>query len=220
MAVDTPPAGAMPAAGGAIPPQTEPAPPAAATPAAPETPATGVDEPLGEPGKQALTTERSARKEAEKQRDAALARAEELENASRSDQEKAVATARKEGTTEAASRYEPMIRRAHVTSALTAAGCLDPAVAMLADDFRSLHIADTGEVEGLPAAIEAFKVAHPTLFGTKAPTGSADGGVRTGTATAGSGAPSFTREQLRDTKFYQEHKEEIAAAQREGRITE
>lgn len=51
-------------------------------------PAGDGDEPLGEPGKKALVAERDARKQAEKDRDAALARIKEFEDAGKTDDQK------------------------------------------------------------------------------------------------------------------------------------
>ncbi|MCA1570315.1 MAG: hypothetical protein LC798_08365 [Chloroflexi bacterium] len=51
-----------------------------------------------------------------------------------------------------------------------------------ASEFAALKVTDAG-VEGLDKAVEAFKTAHPSLFSTSRPMGSADGGAR-GTGTA------------------------------------
>lgn len=213
------PAGATPAAEGATPPQT-PAPPAPGPeePAAP--PATGDEAALGEGGKRALQAERERAKAAERKSEELQARLEELENASKSDQEKALAQARKEGETEAQGRYEALIRRTRVESALVAAGVADsPAgVATFLAEHPGLKVTEEGDVDGLADALETFRTAHPALFAPATPPppppASADGGAR-----GSGGAQTFTREQLRDPEFYHANEEAIRQAAREGRIS-
>ncbi|HET8587133.1 MAG TPA: hypothetical protein VFM74_04585 [Candidatus Limnocylindria bacterium] len=176
-------AGATPVVEGATPSQTPPATPAAAPQPEPQLqPATGSDDGLGEAGKKALSDERAAKKAAERERDALKQRVEELENATKSDADKAVAAARKEGETAATDKWSGFIRAARVESALSGAGAIDAAVAAQAREFAALKVnGDTGDVEGLSEAVEAFKQAHPTLFGaatSKTPTGDFGGGNR------------------------------------------
>lgn len=179
---ETPSAGATPAAGGATPPQSEPAKPdAAQPPAAPPPAATAGDEPLGAAGQRALNEERTARKAAEKAAGTAAARVEELENASRTDQEKAVNDARKEGETSERAKWHDTIRALRVEGALRDAGCSDPAIASRGAEFATLKVKDDGSLEDLDKAVEAFKVAHPTLFPTGRPSGDFGNGQRGGT---------------------------------------
>lgn len=155
------PAGATPVAEGATPSQT-----ADQTNAAPTPPATGDPEALGEAGTRALAAERKRANDAEKANKALQARLEELENASKSETDKAIAQARKEGAAEALTGANERIRRSEVRAALTAAGVnaalLD--LAARADEFAALKVDDDGEVEGLAKAVEAFKTAMPDLF--------------------------------------------------------
>lgn len=182
MPADTQSAGATPVVEGATPSQTQPAPPAAAPQEPQSQPATGSDDGLGEAGKKALADERAAKKAAEKERDALKARVEELENSSKSDADKALAAAKKEGEQAATDKWSGFIRAARVESALSAAGAIDAAVAAQAREFGALKVnPDNGEVEGLAEAVEAFKSAHPTLFGAAAqpkPTQDFGGGSR------------------------------------------
>jgi hypothetical protein len=207
--METTPAGAIPAATGAMPVQTPPA--------APESvPATGADEALGEGGKQALQQERDARKTAERELKKLTDRLAAAELAGKSEQEQAIAKARTEGAAEALTKAQTIVRRASVREALVAAGCTDPAIAARADEFGELAVDEDGNVAGLSQAVSSFKGAHPTLFLGKRPTGSADAGSATG---AGAPQTSFTRNQLRDPKFYRENKAAIEAAAAGGRIT-
>lgn len=176
-------AGATPAAEGATPPQSEPVTPPAAAPApAAVEPAAKVDDSaeLGEAGKRAIKAERDRAKAAESERDALKTRVDELENATRSDQEKAVADARKDAETVERTKWTDTIRNLRVEGALRDAGCTDPAIASKGSEFGRLKVADSGDVEGLTEAIEAFKAAHPTLFPSGRPQGDFGGGARSG----------------------------------------
>lgn len=182
MPPDNSSAGATPVAEGATPSQT------ASSTTVVTPPATGADTQLGDAGKQALDRMKAdkkasddARKTAESERNALQTRIEELENATRSDTEKAIATARKEAATEVEQRYQSRIRASEVKVALTAAGMADPEPVLGASEFAALKVTDAG-VEGLDKAVEAFKTAHPSLFTSSRPMGSADGGAR-GTGT-------------------------------------
>jgi hypothetical protein len=204
-------AGAMPAAGGATPPQSPPAtPPAADPPAAPTPPATGDDGALGDSGKLTLEKERTARKAAEKAAADAQRRIEELELATKSDTEKAIAQAKKEGADEVTARWSAQVRRSEVKAALTGAGInasvLD--LAVNAAEFAALKVTEDGDVEGLSDAIKAFKAAKPDLFTKPATPGSADGGAH------GSGK-TLTRDQLKTMS-----PAEITAALDKGELKE
>lgn len=168
-------AGATPDPSTATPPAT-PAPAAAAT--------GSPDDTLGEGGKRALADERKRAATAEKERDELRKRLEALEEAGKSENEKALAAARKEGAAEAQTKADARIRRAEVRAALTAAGisATELDLAAMAADFAELKVAETGDVTGLADAVTAFKAAHPGLFAKPAAPGTADGGARGGSA--------------------------------------
>lgn len=176
------------------------------------------DQSLGDAGRRALDAEREARRTAERKATDLERRLTELEESGKSEQEKAIAKARREGATEARTQADARIRRAEVRSALVAAGIVQSELelAAQASDFASLELNDDLEVQGLEEAVKGFKAAHPALFAATTPQGSADGGVRGGT----SGLPTFKRSQLRDPAFYEAHQAEILAAARDGRISE
>lgn len=201
MSDNDPSAGAMPVAGGATPPQTQPAtttPAAPAPTAAPSAPATGDPDALGDAGKQALDrmkAERNAERDRAKKAEDEL---EQLRSASKSETEKAIDAAKKTGASEVQARYEAQIRRSEVKAALAAQG-VNPQLLELApraDHFAALKVTEDGSVEGIDEAIKAFKAAAPDAFkapgvGAPAgPSGSADGGVR------GAGK-TLTRDQLK-----------------------
>jgi hypothetical protein len=207
-------AGATPAVPGATPGQT-PAQPAAA-PAMPP-PATGNDDPLGEGGKRALEAERTAARNATKRADDLQRELDTLRAASLTDQEKAIAEARKAGATEVLGKAQQIARRAEVRRALSGAGVPADSVDLAAgaSDFADLAVGDDGMVDGLDKAVTAFKGAHPTLFAAKAG-GSFDTGLGGGRPGA---ARTYTRSQLRDTEFFSKNRDDIMAAMKEGRIT-
>ena len=172
MATDNQSAGATSVVEGATSSQSPSAQPTTGTDPAATTPATGAEAQLGDAGKRALDTmkaekraEAEARKAAEEERDALRSRLETLENASKSDQEKAIAAARKEGESAATEKWAGIIRATRVESALVAAGAIDPGLAALAPEFTALKVADDGTVADLESTVEAFKTAHPNQFG-------------------------------------------------------
>lgn len=185
----------MPAAGGATPPQSPPASPAAdQPPAAPAPPATGDPDALGESGKRALESERTARKAAETAAKAATDELTALKAEGLTAQEKAIAQARKEATAEVTGTFHAQLRQARVESALAAAG-IEPSLldlAAKAGEFAALKVKDDGTLEGLAEAIEALKKARPALFKAPATPGTADGGTR--------GQPGLTREAIAKMK--------------------
>ena len=140
----------------------------------------GDDAPLGEPGKKALETERAARRAAEKRAKDAETEAERLRTAGQSEQEKAIADAKKAGRTEADQVWHGRFVRAEARAALAAAGVGDVGVAVAAflDEHRDLKVNDDGELEDLDATVQAFKRAPPTLFTARVPGGSADQGAK------------------------------------------
>jgi len=193
-------AGAMPVEGGATPSQTPAQPAAPTAPAAPAAPATGDPDDLGEGGKRALKAERDARSAAERERDELKTRLEELENSSKTDHEKAIAQAKKDGATEALSKVQVQVRRSEVRAALSAAGVsgamLD--LAAKADEFAALKVTDEGVVQGLDQAIADFKKAMPDLFKAQPAGGRTPdfgGGPRGTPAGAGTDLNTFIRRQ-------------------------
>lgn len=99
---------------------------------------------------------------------------------------------------------------------LSTAGCVDVDIAAMAGDFADLPVTEDGDVDGIERAVADFQKAHPTLFGSRRPTGSADSGSST---SAGATQTTFSRTQLRDPEFYQANRAAIQAAQAAGRIT-
>lgn len=113
--------------------------------------------------------------------------------ASLSEQEKALAQARREGASEAMTKVSASFRRNAVRSELTAAGANPDLLDLAVNDeqFAELRVTDDGEVEGVKEAVAAIKKARPSLFTRVVPTGDAGGGVRT------SASPTDFNAQLR-----------------------
>lgn len=133
---------------------------------------------LGDAGKRALKAEREGRRDAERRAAAAEKERDDLRAATQSESEKAVTEARKQAATEERQKWEGLIRRTRVESALIAAGALDPDLAAMAPEFADLKVSDTGQLDGLDSVIESFKKAHPRQFAATAPSGSVDQGVK------------------------------------------
>jgi hypothetical protein len=198
----------------------EPTPPADPEPEAPPPepdPAADTDEPLGEGGKRALTAERTARKAAEDREKALQAQLEELQQAQMSEQEKAVAEARRAGETEATAKVQ---RRIFTAEAKVAASgkvqdptlFADPDVALKLLGFNEVPVDAAGDIdsEAISKAIDKLTQDRPYLAanGAKPSPGSADGGPR------GSGAPTqLTRDDLKSMS-----PKDITKAKAEGRL--
>ncbi len=201
MTEPTIPAGAMPAAGGATPPQTPPAAhaPAAPTPTpsaqpavvpAPDPSAPDVPEGLGDAGKKALDAMKAERNAALAASKAAERELEQLRSANLSESEKAIAAARRAGADEVTERLHARVRRAEVKLALARAGAVPSLIEDLAGaaEFVALKVDDTDQVTGLDDALKAHRSRVPDAYRAPATPGpgSVDGGPRA------SGAPRAT----------------------------
>lgn len=144
---------------------------------------------------------------------AATARLKEMEDAERSEVERAQNAARE--AEERAAQSEQRYRTATIASAVAteaAKAGADPDVILALIDRDSVELDDDGTVSGVAEHVASILEVKPYL---KRPTpGSFDSGARSGSA-----LPTFTREQLRDPAFYAANKDDILAASRDGRIT-
>jgi hypothetical protein len=142
------------------------------------------DDGLGEAGKKALDAERATRRAAER-------RAKELESeltkfreSSMSEQEKAIAAAKREAITEATSTFNKRLVAAEVRAA--AAGKLaDPEDAIRFLDLDQFKANDDGDVDkkAITKALDELVKTKPYLAaGATRPTGDADQGARGGPA--------------------------------------
>ena len=102
-------------------------------------------------------------------------------------------------------QYEVKLRAA-------AMGIVDPDAAWRLLDLAAIEFDEDGMPVNIDEALEALVKAKPYLRSQAAPQVAPTNPPRK--------AQVFTRSQLRDPKFFQEHREEIMAALREGRIVE
>jgi hypothetical protein len=138
----------------------------------------------------------------------------QLQAASQTDLEKAQTEAQKasERASTAEGRMKMALTRAAIVSEASKQGARDPSLLVKLIDTESLKITDDGEVEGAAEAVTALLATHDYLKGNGF-TGSGDGGQRTD-----GGIKTFTRTQIAQPTFFREHKAEILAAQKDGRI--
>ena len=190
MSEPTTPVGATPAAGGATPPQT---PPAASAPApTPQAqpaaiPASDPSAPddtlgLGDAGKRALDAMKAERNAAIAASKAAERELEQLRTASLSENERAIAAARKAGADEVTERLHARVRRAETKLALARAGAMPSLIEDLANaaEFSGLVVDESDQVTGLDDALKAHKARVPDAYRPPATAGpgSVDGGPR------------------------------------------
>jgi hypothetical protein len=143
----------------------------------PPAPAPQPDEHLGETGKRALEDERRLRRTAEKQARDTAAELEKLRAASMSDQEKAVADAKKAGRDEVLTVANRRIASAALVG--EAAGKLvNPALAPKLCDLGSIGVDDDGEpdMKAVKAAIADALKEYPELAVSGARNGFGDAG--------------------------------------------
>ena len=166
-------------------PPTEPAAPAEPT-ATTEPPATGE---LGEAGQKALESERTARKEAEKQAKQFQRELEQHKQASMSEAEKAVAEAEKRGAATAQQSFAQRLVRSDFTAAAARVNPEFDAAAVLEDLNLAKFVGEDGEPDA--AAIQkAVERLVPPSGAPRPP--SFDGGARS-TAPASAGMNEFIR---------------------------
>lgn len=213
------------------PPPGDPAPTADTDPAPPNDTAatdapTGEDTPppvgdgLGEGGKKALQAERAARKTAEQQAKTLQAELDKLREAQMSDQERAVAEARRQGETEATTKAQRRLFAAEAKVA--AAGKIadptllsDPDVALSLLGLDEIPVDNDGDIdsEAISGAIDRLIEGRPFLkAGTQAhatwPSNGSEAGPR------GDDAKSqLTRDHLKTMS-----PQEIVKAKAEGRL--
>lgn len=177
-------AGATPVVAGAPPAQSTPAQPATGTQDGPAAATADYPDGLGDAGKRAIDAMKAAKRAAEDRAAAAERERDALRAATQTDTERAIAQAKREGAAEVATRLHAAIRRSEVRAALSAAGVapgmLD--LATRADEFTDLKVTDDGTVDGLAAAIEAFRKGTPDLFRPPTRPTTFDGGPQGGPA--------------------------------------
>lgn len=140
----------------------------------------------------------------------------ELDKATRaamSETEKAIAEAEARGKAAAAVEYGRQLAAAKLEAAAASKGIVLGEAADLIDVGKFVDEQGQVDAAGINAAVATLAKLAPARPGTQA------GGVE---LNGGPGGPprTYTRAQLRDPKFFAEHKADIMAAFREGRIKE
>ena len=159
----------------------------------------GDESQLGDAGKQALQTERAARSAAEREARTAKAELARLQERTKSDEEKALDAARKEGREEANKTANARILRAEVT-AVAGGKLADPSDAPRYLDLSEFEVADDGSVDrkGIDAAIAQLLKEKPYLAAKPArPTGDAGGGPQGSGDGEGPDMDSWIREHAK-----------------------
>jgi hypothetical protein len=109
-----------------------------------------------------------------------------------------------------------------LTGKLVPEGVVDLDGALKLIDRSKITVDDSGNVQGLDDAISGLKTGKAYLFssdGNNQSVGSATNGNNDGTGNGNSGdKPKFKRSQLKDSDFYNAHRDEILEAQRNGMI--
>jgi hypothetical protein len=144
---------------------------------------TDADVNLGDAGKKALEAERNARKEADKRAKAAESELEKLRSANKTDAEKAVDAARKEGAAEALKTANTRLINAELRAVAVEAKMRDPrdAGAQLRAELDKVEVGADGEVDtdAIKALVTDLKKNKPYLFedGTTTTSSARDAGI-------------------------------------------
>lgn len=161
-------------------------------------------------------------REKSKKYDEAQQKATEAENKALEEQGKFKELSEKQAAENAALKQQ--IKDNTVSQALTGKliplGVVDLEGALKLIDRSKIEVKDDGTITGLDDAVEALKTGKAYLFNE----GGGSNGKPVGTpsnpgnGSGTPGTPKFKRSQLRDAKFYQEHRDEILKAQAAGEI--
>lgn len=105
-----------------------------------------------------------------------------------------------------------------LTNKLAPLGVVDLEGALKLIDRSKIEVGEDGAITGLDEAVEALKTGKAYLF--NAAGGSTTVGTPSNPGNGGGtqGPAKFKRSQLKDQKFYQEHRDEILKAQAAGQI--
>lgn len=181
----------------------------------PETQSPATGEELGPAGKAALEKERQARREAERQ----LARLQEElrkhQEAQLSETERAqrrLAELERSLAERERALQEHTIRAAAIEAAARL-GFRDPGDAYRLIDRAELDFDEDGSPRNVADLLAGLAKSKPYLLAATGP-GSPDAGRGAGRA----GPVTYTRDQLRDPKFFEQHRDDIMRAAAEGRI--
>jgi hypothetical protein len=139
---------------------------------------------LGDKGKQAIDRMKADRNAARAELKQTQSELEKLRNASKTEQEKAIDAARKEGESAASQRANARIVRAEVKALAATAKFRDPGdvLAQLGDKLNDITVDDDGDVDetALKALVDGLAKSKPYLIDTGSTTATAaDAGIGT-----------------------------------------
>ena len=166
----TPGAGATPPQAGQAGPGAGATPPPAAVPSsAPPNPAPN-DDGLGDKGQAILRDARREAKDAKDRAEAAEKALAEATESTQTEQQRAIAQAKRDATAEANARWSAAMRDVVIEGALRGAGITSEKVIALlkaAPELQALKADDSGKVAGVTDAVEALKAdaEYAVLFG-------------------------------------------------------
>jgi hypothetical protein len=215
-----PAAPAAPSGGATVttPPATPTAPTAPAAPAAPAAPTFDPEKDLTPEQWQAIYGSgrfKQLNDDAKKGRDAIKAQ-EEAERKRLEEEGKWQDIANKNA--QQADQYKTIAMNAEIKAVAAAAGSVDPSAVAALIDKSGISIDDNLNVSGVEDAINALKESKAYLFNNANNNSTPP---RVGSPTNPGGTPTgykFTESQIRDQKFYAEHRNEILKAMRTGGI--
>ncbi len=219
-----PAAPAAPSAGaGVTTPPTEPAAPAAqpTAPAAPAAPATSFDPEKYLTAEQWQAIYGSGRfkqlNDKAKTADALQKAADDAEKKRLEDEGKWQELANKNAST--AEQYKTAALNSKVEAVAAKLGSVDPEAVAALIDKSNINIDDNLTVSGVDEAVNALKESKPYLFSNNNGNNSAPRVVSpTNPGTGNNTGYKFTMSQIKDQKFYQEHRKEIGDALRSGQV--
>ena len=106
-----------------------------------------------------------------------------------------------------------------LTNKLAPLGVVDLEAAIALVDRSKITVGDDGAITGLDEAVEALKTGKAYLFNKEGGSTTTVGTPSNpGNGTGTGGTAKFKRSQLQDSKFYNEHRDEILKAQAAGQI--
>lgn len=121
---------------------------------------------------------------------------------------------------EKAGRYQTAAINAKIEAVAAKNGSVDPEAVAALLDKSNISIDDSLTVTGVEDAINTLKESKPYLFNNQSSnTPRVGSGTNPGNSN-NQGIPKFTRSQIRDPKFWQEHEADILTAIRTGQVVD
>lgn len=119
---------------------------------------------------------------------------------------------------ETKAKYEDSIKYADFAEEAIKAGVVNARDAYKLADLSDITIGDDGKIEGMADKIAKLKEAKPYLFGGATGAVGAPSNPGGGDTPKVNGKPSYKESDVKNPKFFSEHKDDIGLAYLEGRI--